>query len=287
MVISVNHAFVSAKADGTDASLVRPSNWNAAHAITLDSGNLMGRQSAGNGAVEEIACSAAAASLLSQADIASICAYLGLTPQSTGDAKLTLRSTANTGWVMMDDGNIGNAGSGASTRANADTQSLFNLLYPFADADCALLTSTGSATTRSAQGSAATAYAAGCRMSLPKQLGRTFIIGGAGAGLTARTVGHSLGSETLTLQRSDLPNVQPTFTGTSGTVTVNSQFANVVLSNGGGQTLGGGVGVSPTTLTSTGTFTPQGTVQSLNGGVTQTNPSVMMPSTAWNVMLKL
>ena len=31
---SVTHTFVSAKADGADATLVRPSNWNAAHDIT-------------------------------------------------------------------------------------------------------------------------------------------------------------------------------------------------------------------------------------------------------------
>ncbi len=30
----VSHAFVSAAADGGDATLVRPSNWNATHGIT-------------------------------------------------------------------------------------------------------------------------------------------------------------------------------------------------------------------------------------------------------------
>lgn len=34
MAASVTHAFVSAKADGADASLVRPSNWNAGHVVT-------------------------------------------------------------------------------------------------------------------------------------------------------------------------------------------------------------------------------------------------------------
>ena len=38
MAVTVTHPFVSAIADGTDASLVRPSNWNATHSIsgTLD-----------------------------------------------------------------------------------------------------------------------------------------------------------------------------------------------------------------------------------------------------------
>ena len=32
--MSIKHAFESAKADGADATLVRPSNWNAEHTIT-------------------------------------------------------------------------------------------------------------------------------------------------------------------------------------------------------------------------------------------------------------
>ena len=32
----ITHAFTSAVADGADATLVRPSNWNADHAGTLD-----------------------------------------------------------------------------------------------------------------------------------------------------------------------------------------------------------------------------------------------------------
>lgn len=34
MVASVIHAFVSAKADGSDATLVKPSDWNAGHTVT-------------------------------------------------------------------------------------------------------------------------------------------------------------------------------------------------------------------------------------------------------------
>lgn len=36
MPLTVTHTFVSGKADGGDATLVRPSNWNAAHTITGD-----------------------------------------------------------------------------------------------------------------------------------------------------------------------------------------------------------------------------------------------------------
>jgi hypothetical protein len=54
MTISVKHAFASAKADGADPTDVQPSNWNAAHAMQCASGFLVGRLTAGVGAVEEI-----------------------------------------------------------------------------------------------------------------------------------------------------------------------------------------------------------------------------------------
>ena len=47
----------------------------------------------------------------------------------TGDVKLTLRPVAPPGWVLWDDGTIGNAGSGATLRANADTQALYELIW--------------------------------------------------------------------------------------------------------------------------------------------------------------
>jgi hypothetical protein len=54
MTISNKHKFNSAKADGPDATLVKPSNWNDEHDITLDTDRLIGRDTAGTGAAEEI-----------------------------------------------------------------------------------------------------------------------------------------------------------------------------------------------------------------------------------------
>ena len=54
MAISVKHAFTSAKADGTDSTLVQPSNWNAEHTITLAAGKVLGRSSASAGAMQEL-----------------------------------------------------------------------------------------------------------------------------------------------------------------------------------------------------------------------------------------
>lgn len=54
MTITTKHKFQSAKADSGDASLIRPSNWNDDHSITLATSKLMGRYTAGTGAVQEV-----------------------------------------------------------------------------------------------------------------------------------------------------------------------------------------------------------------------------------------
>jgi hypothetical protein len=48
---------------------------------------------------------------------------------ATGDIKFQFTATELTGWVMMNSLTIGNATSGASQRANADTQNLFTFLW--------------------------------------------------------------------------------------------------------------------------------------------------------------
>lgn len=52
MATSVKHAFVSAIADGADATLVRPSNWNADHTFAAQTANtvLAGPTSGGTAA---------------------------------------------------------------------------------------------------------------------------------------------------------------------------------------------------------------------------------------------
>lgn len=159
-----------------------------------------------------------------------------LRPFSTGDVKPTLKTTADADWVMMNDGTIGDASSGAS-RANADTKPLFSVLFfNVSDANAPLLTSAGAATTRAAQGTLAAAYAAHCRMSLPKALGRVLAFGGAGSGLTSRALGETAGaeSETPTLSKTAShshpllndanipPGAKASFSGTDNGNTTNS-----------------------------------------------------------------
>ena len=54
---------------------------------------------------------------------------------TTGDVKLTFKTVADAGWVMMDDTTIGDASSNAN-HANANTSALWQLLYnDISDAD--------------------------------------------------------------------------------------------------------------------------------------------------------
>ncbi len=54
MTVSLKHSFTSAKADDADTTLVRPSNWNAEHTLTLATAKLLGRATAATGAAEEV-----------------------------------------------------------------------------------------------------------------------------------------------------------------------------------------------------------------------------------------
>jgi len=54
MALSLKHKFTSPKADGGDNTIVRPSNWNDEHALTLTSQKLIGRKELTDGAAGEI-----------------------------------------------------------------------------------------------------------------------------------------------------------------------------------------------------------------------------------------
>src|SRR5512135_3257370 len=48
---------------------------------------------------------------------------------TTGDVNETFKTVADSGWVMMNDGSVGDGSSGATTRANPDPPPLFALLW--------------------------------------------------------------------------------------------------------------------------------------------------------------
>jgi microcystin-dependent protein len=124
---------------------------------------------------------------------------------STGDVKLTWKTAADPGWMMMDDTTIGSGTSGAN-HLGTQYQALFNVYYNnLSDANAPLLTNSGAATTRSAQGTAAAAWAAGCRITMPLVLGRAMAIAGAGAGLTSLAIGQTAGANSIALSVAQMP----------------------------------------------------------------------------------
>lgn len=54
MTVSLKHTFQSVKPDGSDATLVQPSNWNDEHVMTAAAGKVIGRDTSGAGAVQEL-----------------------------------------------------------------------------------------------------------------------------------------------------------------------------------------------------------------------------------------
>lgn len=214
----------------------------------------------------------------------------------TGEIKAYAGTTAPDGYVRANGRTIGNAASGASERANADTADLYTLLWnSYADGVCAVSSGRGA--------SAAADYAANKTIALPDLRGRGLFglddMGNSAASrlgtiiTTATTNGASGGAETVTLTRANLPNdtVTPTVTITDPGHAHNLTFSQV--SGSGPTSFGGSLtrytsqndttdgAISKTTgITATSSF-------NLNGGVTQTATSNMPPAFLTTFIIKL
>jgi microcystin-dependent protein len=117
---------------------------------------------------------------------------------TTGDLKLTLKTAADAGWVMFNDGTIGSATSGASTRANSDCEALFKFLWNgFSNTVAPVVGGRGI--------SADADWTANKKITLLKAMGRAIGVAGAGSGLTARALGDAVGEETHTLTTDEIP----------------------------------------------------------------------------------
>ncbi len=158
---------------------------------------------------------------------------------ATGDLKARYGTGVLTGFVRANGRTIGSATSGATERANADTQTLFEYLW---DADANLTVSTG----RGA--SAAADWSANKTIALPDWRGRALAflddMGNSAAGrltssyfgTSAIVLGAAGGSESTVLVTGNLPPYAP-----SGTVTGSTANTDAVLVNGNlAQNLGGG-----------------------------------------------
>jgi len=296
MTIQIKHAFTSAKGDGGDATLVRPSNWNALHTTSMATGNLLGRLTAGVGSFEEIPVSAYMASLLASADAAALAAVLGLF--TTGDVKFTFAAAAPTGWILMLGGigtppsTIGNAVSGAVLRANADTLALYTLIYnavPDTDAPVS-----GGRT-----GNAVNDFNANKTIRIPNLVGRSPIgAGGAtdappggGNATTAKLIGRGYGEENHALTSGELASH---FHAVGISDPGHSHPVNANAFNSSSSTGGGGFSIpAPTATSVTGSATTGIRATSANGLDTTastgsgTAHNTIHSSIALNVMVKL
>ena len=138
-------------------------------------------------------------------------------------------TTAPTGWLFMDGKTIGSASSSATSRANADTATLYSLLWnSTTNTELIIQDSAGSPTTRGA--SAAADFAANKRMPLPDARGRVLVgiddLGGSAANrVTSSSTngGNAInnfgagGAQTHTLVSGEMPAHTHTYnTGVSG-----------------------------------------------------------------------
>lgn len=210
-------------------------------------------------------------------------ATIGASAFTTGDLKPTFKLTADSGWIMCDDGTIGDISSGATTLASATTSSLYTLLWNnFANTEAAVSSGRGA--------SAAADYAAHKTIALPKMLGRVYGVAGAGSGLTSRAMGKTVGSETQTIIQSDLPNVTLDLTGTAQVTTAG---AAAIAPNAGSSAIGLGGGVNQVFVTNqyqaaeVNFDTANGNTVSMNGGVGQTNLTTTQPTVFLKMMVKL
>ncbi len=162
-------------------------------------------------------------------------------------------TTAPTGWVRANGRTIGNASSGGTERANADTSTLFSFLWTnYGDSVCAVSSGRGA--------SAAADYAANKTITLPDLRGRGLFglddMGNSAASrlgtvITSQTTnGASGGTETHTLTQAQLPSVTP-----AGTVSISDPghlhgIGVTTIASGGGST---GFGSSSSTSTAAAT----------------------------------
>jgi microcystin-dependent protein len=169
--------------------------------VAWDSGSL-------NSTLNQVAVSSIRADLKTlHSDAMVFASSLAFVP--TGFITPYAGATAPTGYVLASGRTIGNAASGGTERANADTAALFTLLWDaFANTQLPIQDSSGTASTRGAN--AAADYAANKRLPLPDLRGRAVAgldnmggtsanrLTGASGSVDGDVIGASGGTETET-----------------------------------------------------------------------------------------
>jgi microcystin-dependent protein len=198
-------------------------------------------------------------------------------------------ATAPTGWVLANGNTIGNVASSATLRANADTATLFALLWDsFTNTQLPIQDSAGTPTTRGAN--AAADFAANKRLPVPDMRGRVpagnDTMGASAASRLTSTVmtpnGNTMGAtggvQTYALTESEMP---------SHTHGVNDPGHNHTFPVFGSDAFGAGPadGTSPNTNTGTTNNRTTGiSIQNTGGGAAHQNTQ---PTLIVNYIVKL
>jgi hypothetical protein len=211
---------------------------------------------------------------------------------STGAVTLTLATSPPTGWLLFDDGTFGSATSGSSNSNSVLNLALFTLMFNnLSDTSAPLLTSAGAGTTRAGQGTAAAAWAANCRMTLPKTLGRALGVAGAGSGLTARALGATTGAETHAIVAGEVPSLtavnasQAISVATSGVNLPGSTGTIADTNTGSGGNLGA-AHIGGTAFAAVTTMSGANSISATYTNGSQTALALMQPSSFLNAMVK-
>jgi hypothetical protein len=258
--------------------------------ITLDSAGRVPQLYFADGAIKIRLTNSAGVVQIAADNILVVGASSGSGGGGSVDAT-TVLATGDSGFVRANGRTIGSATSGATERANSDTQSLFEYLWT-ADANLSVSTGRG--------GSANADWVANKTIALPDWRGRgiagladmgntaTTVLTSTGCGSDPTILGGPCGFQTTTLNQSALPNVTLTVAIPQLTSNqINIGQGNLISPSplGGGSAVktfdtGAGTGAITTTPNSTSTA-------SINGGTGQTAVPILPPMRLATVYLKL
>lgn len=215
----------------------------------------------------------------------------------TGDIIWKPVSGVRTGWVRANARTIGSASSGATERANADTQPLYEFLWNnFSNDICPVTGGRGA--------NAAADFAANKAIGLIDMRGRAPFglddMGSSAAGVITdgTSAAASGGAEKQTLSRSALPNITLAVSGTAASAGAHTHKTNFNTSSRATGTSGSRELVAPedggppmaeyfTSSDGNHTHSVSGVSESINGGVTQTPVPVMNPYRLGTFYIKL
>lgn len=224
-----------------------------------------------------------------------------VSPFLTGFVQEYEGNSLPSGWVWANGQTIGNAASGATGRANADTEALFILTWnTFPQSIRPLQNSSGTVVSRGI--SAAADFAAGRRIPVRDKrdvasiglstMGGTTargLVTASGSGLDPTALGNTGGVQNVTLDSSQIPAHTHGASSLSTNSAGDHSHTFPVYRNGSGQNVVSESQLVPfstgsTNTAGTHTHSITGTTDSTGGGLAHTN---VQPSTVTNFIIKL